>query len=194
MKLLFWIVLAAVLLNSATVALSIVRPDMRVWPPPRKGSWQYVYNGVMSFTGLLGVVALGIIDWDSFAFHHWARFVVGGLLMAAGFFGLWGYLELGVHASQGLGSDLVTTGPYQYSRNPQYVGTIPAALGYAIICNSILALIAAVLVVGWSVLVPFAEESWCREHLAAYEEYSMKVPRFLGVRRLRERVSNRGHG
>jgi len=66
-QLLFWIVVAAVVLNSATVVLSIVRPDMRVWPPPRRDSWQYVYNGVMSFTGLLGVVALGIIDANSFA-------------------------------------------------------------------------------------------------------------------------------
>ncbi len=131
--LLFWIVLAAVLLNSATVALSVVRSDMRIWPPPRRDSWQYFYNGVMSLTGLLGVVALGIIDWNSFAFRHWVRFLVGGLLMACGFFGLWGYLTLGVHASQGLGGDLVTTGPYQYSRNPQYVGAIPAVLGYAVI-------------------------------------------------------------
>ncbi len=187
-QLLFWIVLAAVLLNSATVVLSIVRPVRRVWPPPRRDSWQYVYNGAMSFTGLLGVVALGIIDWNSFALHHWARFLVGGLLMACGFFALWGYLTLGVDASRGFGRDLVTTGPYQYSRNPQYVGAIPAVLGYAIICNSILALIAALLVSAWFVLVPFAEESWCREHLGrAYEEYAGKVPRFLRLRRRRER-------
>lgn len=182
-QLLFWIVSGAVLLNSTTVVLSIVRPDMRIWPPPRRDSWQYLYNGVMSFAGLLGVVALGIIDWNSFALHHSARYLVGGLLMACGFFALWGYLTLGVDASQGLGGELVTTGPYRYSRNPQYVGTIPAVLGYAVICNSILALGTAVLVSGWFVLVPFAEESWCREHLgAAYEEYAAKVPRFFGLR------------
>ena len=140
----------------------------------------------MSFTGLLGLVVLGIIDWNSFALHHWARFLVGGLLMACGFFALWGYLTLGAHASQGLGGDLVTTGPYRYSRNPQYVGTVPAVLGYAIICNSILALITALLVGGGFILVPFAEEPWCREHLgAAYEEYAAKVPRFIGLRGLR---------
>jgi len=190
---LFWIVLATVLLNSATVVLSIVRPDMRVWPPPRRDSWQFFYNGVMSLAGLLGVVVLGIIDWNSFALHHWARFLVGGLLTACGFFALWGYLTLGVHASQGLGSDLVTTGPYRYSRNPQYVGAIPAVLGYALVCNSIRALITGLLVSGWFVLVPFAEEPWCREHLgAAYEEYSRKVPRFFGRRaRLRRERSSR---
>jgi len=142
----------------------------------------------MSFTGLLGLVVLGIIDWNSFALHHWARVLVGGLLMACGFFALWGYLTLGAHASRGLGGDLVTTGPYRYSRNPQYVGTTPAVLGYAIICDSILALITALLVSGWFVLVPFAEESWCREHLGtAYEEYAAKVPRFIGLHGLRAR-------
>jgi protein-S-isoprenylcysteine O-methyltransferase Ste14 len=182
-QLLFWIVLVAILGNTATVALSIVRPELRVWPPPRKSSWQYLYNGVMSFTGLLGVVALGIVDWNSFVLHHGARFLVGGVLVACGLFGLWGYLTLGVPASHGLGGDVVTSGPYRYSRNPQYVGTIAAVLGYAILCNSILALVAALLVSGWFVLVPFGEEPWCRDHLgAAYEEYSQRVPRFLGCR------------
>ena len=186
-QLLFWVVLPAIVLNNTTMFLSIVRPDLRIWPPPRKDSWQYVYSGVMGFTGLLGVVALGIIDWNSLALHQWARFAVGGSLMACGLFALWGYLTLGARASQGLGRDLVTTGPYQYSRHPQYVGTIPAVLGYAIICNSSLALIVAAVASSGFVLVLFAEESWCREHLgAAYDDYAKNVPRFLGLRRLRQ--------
>lgn len=185
---LFWVVAAAILLNSATVLLSIVRPDLRVWPPPRRDSWQYRYNGAMSYTGLLGLVALGILDWNSFALSAPVRVLGGGLLMACSLFALWGYLTLGSHASRGLGGELVTTGPYRYSRNPQYVGTIPATLGYAIICSSTLALVAALLISVWFVLVPFAEESWCREHLGpGYEAYAAKVPRFFGLRGLRGR-------
>ncbi len=186
-QLLFWVVLAAVLLNSATLVLSIVRPDLRVWPPPRRDSWQYFYNGAMSFTGLLGLVTLGILDWNSFALHGSSRFFPGGMLMACGLFALWGYLALGVRASQGLGGELVTTGPYRYSRNPKYVGTIPAVLGYAIICNSTLALVTAMLISVWFILVPFAEESWCRENLGApYEAYAARVPRFFGLRGARK--------
>jgi protein-S-isoprenylcysteine O-methyltransferase Ste14 len=181
---LFYVVSAAALLNGATIVLSIVRPDRRVWPPPGRDSWQYTYNGLTSFTGLLGFIALGIFDRNSLGFHHAARFAVGALLIACGFFGLWGYLTLGVHVSKGLGGDLVTAGPYRYSRNPQYVGALAALLGCAILCNSALALIAAPLLGLWFVLLPFAEEPWCREHLgAAYEEYSANVPRFLGLRR-----------
>ena len=187
-QVLFWVVLGAVLLNSATVVLSIARPHLRVWPPPRRNSWQYVYNGVMSYTGLLGLVALGIIDWNSFALDGSIRLLAGGLLMAGGCFALWGYLTLGWQASQGLGGELVTTGAYRYSRNPQYVGTIAAVLGYAIICNSALALVAAPLISAWFILVPFAEESWCRENLgAAYQAYAAKVPRFFSLRGLRDR-------
>ena len=187
-QVLFWVVLAAVLLNTATVLLSIARPHLRVWPPPRRDSWQYFYNGAMSYTILFGLVALGIVDWNSFALDGSVRFLMGGLLMACGLFALWGYVVLGAQASQGLGGKLVTAGPYRYSRNPQYVGTIPAILGYAIICNSTLALVSAPLIAAFFILVPFAEESWCRENLgAAYEAYAAKVPRFFGLRGLRDR-------
>ena len=188
-QILFWIVLGAILLDTATIVLSILKPHLRVWPPPRRDSWQYYYNGAMSYTGLLGFVALGILDFNSFRFDGWAHFFVGGLLFSCGFFALWGFRVLGTHASQGLGDELITTGPYRYSRNPQYVGTIPAILGFAIVCNSTLALVTAPLLSVWFILVPFAEESWCREKLgAAYEEYAATVPRFLAIRRLLDRV------
>ena len=184
--LVFSIVLASYALNAASVTLSIVRPDLRIWPPPRR-DWKFVWNGVLSYGGLLGLVVLGIVDWNSFALRHWMRFLVGGLLMVAGgSFALWAFATLGPRASQGLGGGLVNTGPYRYSRNPQYVGTIPVLISYAVLCNSALALAAALVASGWFVLVPFAEEPWLRGQLGpAYEEYASRVPRFLPFGRLR---------
>jgi hypothetical protein len=115
-QLVFWIVTTAVLLNYATVGLSILRPDLRVWPPPGRRSWQYVYNGVVSYTGLFGVVALGLADRNSLAFDHWTRFVLGGLLTVCGLFALWAFLTLGAEASQGLGRDLVTSAVRRHDR------------------------------------------------------------------------------
>ncbi len=187
-RVVFWVVAVAILLNCATVAFSIARPSARVWPPPRRDSWQYVYDGVVSLTGFVGVVALGLLDWNQFVLSPWTRFVAGGVLMACGTFGLWGYRTLGAHASSGLGDELVTTGPYRYSRNPQYVGGIASVLGWAVVANSGFAMIAALLMSVWFVLVPFAEESWCRERLGgAYDDYARSVPRFFGVRALARR-------
>jgi protein-S-isoprenylcysteine O-methyltransferase Ste14 len=93
-------------------------------------------------------------------------------------------VTLGPHASEGLGGDLVANGPYRYSRNPQYVGTVAVLIGYATFSNSALALIAAVLASCWFVALPCAEEPWLRDRFGtAFEEYATRVPRFLSLRR-----------
>src|SRR2546427_11159477 len=82
--------------------------------------------------------------------------------------------------SQGLGGPLLASGAYRYSRNPQYVGAISGLIGYSLICNSALALIAWILWSSWYLLAPVAEEPWLRERLgAAYTEYASQVRRFL---------------
>jgi protein-S-isoprenylcysteine O-methyltransferase Ste14 len=43
---------------------------------------------------------------------------------------------LSLHATSGLAGELVTDGPYRYSRNPQYVAYIAIVLGYAVSCLS----------------------------------------------------------
>ena len=92
--------------------------------------------------------------------------------------------RLTVAASFGLQGRLVTSGSYRYSRNPQCVGFIVGYLGYGLLCNSLLALIAAVLLGVELALSPFAEEPWLRERFGQeYEEYSRRVPRFFGVTR-----------
>ena len=180
----FSLVILCVVLEAGSLAVSVARPDLRIWPPPRRDSWQFVVNGILSNTMLFGLVALGLIDWNSFIFPAWTR-VVGGILIAfGGAFALWGFLTLGPHASQGLGGGLVASGPYRYSRNPQYVGTVVVLAGYATLSNSALALIAAGMASAWFVALPCAEEPWLRDRFGkAFEEYAARVPRFLSLRR-----------
>jgi len=93
---------------------------------------------------------------------------------------LWGVVTLGIHASQGLGGDLVREGPYRFTRNPQYVGDIAIIIGYIVFSNSRMALIAGLLGIGWFVLAPFVEEPWLRARFGdAYDEYVSEVPRFI---------------
>ncbi len=139
------------------------------------------FTGVLGPLSILGALVLGVLDWNSFILDHPVRFALGAALAApGGAFALWGFLGLGVHASQGFAGELTATGAYRYSRNPQYVGTIVGLLGYVLICNSVLTLIVWVLWSVWFVLAPLAEEPWLREQLGAgYREYAAKVPRFL---------------
>ncbi len=99
----------------------------------------------------------------------------------------WGVRTLGIHASQGLGGELVREGPYRYTRNPQYVGEMSFITGYIILSNSLLVLITAMLGIIWFLLAPFTEEPWLREQFGiAYEDYVSNVPRFLSVIRRKD--------
>jgi len=172
------------MIYDALLVFSIAKPELRFWPPPPRPSWRHEVTrvtGVLGPLSVMGMLALGVLDWDSFVWRHWTRFVVGGLMFpSGGGFALWGFLGLGLAASQGLGGPLLVSGAYRYSRNPQYVGAVAGLLGYGVICNSTLALVAAAAWSTWYVVAPFAEETWLREHLGpAYAEYAARVPRYL---------------
>ena len=177
----FWVTFLSLFLLAMGHVVSIARPQWRVWPPPSRASWQYWYNWGLTSLWLLGIPILGILEWNSFSVPPWLR-VAGGLLALNGtYFALWAIRELGVRETQGLGGELTTTGPYRYSRNPQYVGYIALFLGFGLLCNSAPTLAAVALCSAGFVLAPFAEESWLRERLGSpYEEYTRHVPRFLG--------------
>lgn len=176
-----WVTFVSLALLGMSLVVTIARPRYRVWPPPGRASWQYWYTWGLTCLALLGITVLGILDWNTFGLPPWLR-VAGGLLALGGTgFALWGVRELGTRATQGLGGQLATTGPYRYSRNPQYVGDIALLLGFGLLANSGVTLAAVALGIVWFALAPFAEEPWLRERLGSpYEEYTRHVPRFLG--------------
>lgn len=178
----FALVVGSEALLLASLVRSIASPANRVWPPPRRQSWQYWLTWGLTSVALGGALLLGLLDWNRFVFPASVRYPLGTLFIAGGLsFASWGLRTLGTHASLGLGGEFVVTGPYRWSRNPEYVGDIVALLGYAIFCNSLLVLVAAALGACWFVLAPFAEEPWLRErHGADYDEYVRNVPRFVG--------------
>jgi len=180
---LFALVVASEGLLLASLLLSITSPDKRVWPPPRRRSWQFWFTWGLTWVTLGGTVLLGLLDWNTFILPTSVRFPLGILLTAGGLsFGYWGLRTLGAHASLGLEGEFVLAGPYRWSRNPQYVGDIVALLGYGILCNSIVVLVASLLGASWFVLAPFAEEPWLRQRFGGtYDKYARRVPRFVGI-------------
>lgn len=183
-QILFYAVAASIVYSTITLVVSIVSPRLRFWPPPDPPSWRHAisrYTGVLGPFATVGLLALGLLDQGSLGWEHGARWGLGALLAApGGFLALWGYFGLGLEASMGGPRDLAAQGAYRISRNPQYVGTIAFMLGYALLCNSTLTLVAWALWTIWFVLAPFAEEPWLREKLGApYDEYASRVRRYL---------------
>lgn len=76
--------------------------------------------------------------------------------------------------------ELTTTGPYAYTRNPLYLGSMLMAAGFALALWSWL--VAVVLAAGFAlVYIPViaSEEGYLRAHFAGFEAYCRAVPRLI---------------
>lgn len=77
-------------------------------------------------------------------------------------------------------AELATTGPYGYTRNPLYLGSILIAFGFAVAARSAwiaLALAVLFVLIYWPVIL--AEEEYLCAHFAGYDDYKRRVPRLL---------------
>jgi len=75
---------------------------------------------------------------------------------------------------------LATSGPYRYTRNPLYLGSMVLAAGFLVAARSWpIALLALGMLVGIYLPVIRSEEEFLRSRFPEYEEYSRRVPRLL---------------
>ena len=77
-------------------------------------------------------------------------------------------------------TELTVTGPYAYTRNPLYLGTMLIAFGFALASRSIW--IALTLIALFAVIyVPVirSEEAFLRSKFAGFDDYAARVPRLL---------------
>jgi protein-S-isoprenylcysteine O-methyltransferase Ste14 len=77
-------------------------------------------------------------------------------------------------------AELTFTGPYAYTRNPLYLGSMLIAFGFAAAAGSWVVLIALTTLFA-AIYIPtiYSEEAYLREHFAGFDDYSTKVPRLL---------------
>lgn len=79
---------------------------------------------------------------------------------------------------------LTTSGPYSYTRNPLYLGSIIIGAGFAVAAlNWWIVLGLFVLFLAIYVPVVKSEEAFLRAQFPEYDEYARRVPRFIGIRR-----------
>jgi protein-S-isoprenylcysteine O-methyltransferase Ste14 len=77
-------------------------------------------------------------------------------------------------------AELTTTGPYAYTRNPLYLGSIFIAFGFALAARSPwIALILAALFLVIYLPVIRAEEQYLRSVFPGYDAYARQVPRLM---------------
>jgi len=75
---------------------------------------------------------------------------------------------------------LATSGPYAYTRNPLYLGSLLIGVGFAVMARSWWVGVALVAMF-FAVYVPVIrdEETFLRSKFAGFQEYSAKVPRMF---------------
>ncbi len=81
------IVFTCLAISTGFELLSIVRPELSTWPPPRTSPWPRPVLAIVDPLfpiAVFGQLPLGVLDWNSFVLDHWARFVVGGALFGWG--------------------------------------------------------------------------------------------------------------
>jgi protein-S-isoprenylcysteine O-methyltransferase Ste14 len=86
---------------------------------------------------------------------------------------------------------LATAGPYAYTRNPLYLGSLILAIGFALASRSWW-IGAGIVVLFFAIYLPVirAEEVFLRERFAGFDEYANRVPRLFP--RVRSSTINRG--
>jgi len=179
--LIFVVTIVAEILLGAGLLVSLFTPEYRIYPPPGKKSWQFVYIWSLVTLTVLGVILLTVFDWDSFLLMHWIRYPIGLFFIASTFLlWLWSSKALTLRTSFGLGGKMATHGPYKYTRNPAYLADMLGLIGIAILSNSFLVLILGLVAILLLILTPFIEEPWLREKYGEeYDSYHKKVFRFI---------------
>ncbi len=105
----------------------------------------------------------------------WLSIVIGAAVAAIG---IWVRAIASGHVKKN--EELTTTGPYAYTRNPLYLGSIVIAFGFAIAALSLwVALIIVLLFIAIYVPVIRGEEAFLRSRFPDFEEYARTVPRLI---------------
>lgn len=161
--------------------------DYEWWPPGDKTVPYYIHWTLVAIFNI-ALIATAVLDWGRWGLVSPVGVAVGSSLAIVGtVVFVWAGQTMRSAETMGVTGDLYTDGPYAYSRNPQYLGMIIGVTGFAFVTDSVLVVILAAVHLGWVLLLPRAEEPHLRAEFGdSYEQYAARVPRFVGLRSVRE--------
>jgi protein-S-isoprenylcysteine O-methyltransferase Ste14 len=197
--------LAAVLLTTFLVVVFPLRSLIRTrrhgaagrpdWREPRPRSWQladllFLSGFAMLLAGTI-IEGLGVVDplVDSGTAGAVSSVV---LFCAAGALALWAQATMGPAWRPDIppigDGQLVTSGPFRFVRNPNYVAMLAAGLGAGLLAPNPVAIAGWVVLLASLLLTARVEEPPLRARFGdAYRAYGARVGRFIpGVGRLRD--------
>jgi protein-S-isoprenylcysteine O-methyltransferase Ste14 len=163
------------------IVWSVAFPLRRIWPPPKKGSWQHRITWILFYLAFLFTGVLILLDWNSWIISPHIRFLLGiPIALIGSLLVSWGIYTLGAKNTSGIKDELITGGPYRFTRNPQYLGDMLLFIGLIFISNSLYVLITNTLLVLVFTITPIAEEVWLEEEYGEkFLHYKQNTPRFL---------------
>jgi protein-S-isoprenylcysteine O-methyltransferase Ste14 len=180
-KILFYINIFDLFILMLGLLWSVFKPDQRIWPPPGKSSWQYILTWILFYLAFGLNTLLIILDWNNWIFPNPLRFLLGiPLILIGGSLLIWGIHHLGLQNTSGTVDGFIKTGPYRFTRNPQYLGDMILFLGLSIITNSVYLWITHILLILVLLITPLAEEECLRKQYGDdYLNYLEGTSRFL---------------
>jgi protein-S-isoprenylcysteine O-methyltransferase Ste14 len=168
------------------LAATLLSSSFRIWPTPGEKTWQsYVFWPLFRGLNVL-CLAAAIADQPAswLGLPAWVRVLASIVLAGSVALFVYAFRVLGRDNSYGAQDGLVTSGIYQWSRNPQNAMLIVvyAALAVAADSGPAYALCAAMMAVYY--LMILAEEPWLEAvYGEPYRRYCREVPRLFNWRR-----------
>lgn len=176
-------VVAAVLLG--LLVLTLLAPPLRIWPTPGPKTWQsYVFWSLFRGLNVL-CFAVAIADHPAswLGLPTWLRAVAFVLLAGSIALFVYSFRVLGRDNSYGAQDGLVTSGIYQWTRNPQNAMLVIVYGALAVAADSAPTYVLCGAMMAVYTLMILAEEPWLEAvYGEPYRRYCRDVPRFFNWR------------
>ena len=160
---------------------STIYPERRLWPPRKATIAIKLRVWLLTITIFAAAFFLGLLDWNGLGWPTPLRWGIGlPLILIGNLIVWWGVQKIGMEATSGEATGLVTDGLYRWSRNPQYVADMAILIGWAILSASYWTF--PVVAVGIAVLAiaPLAEEPWLEEMYGEkFRNFKKRVRRYI---------------